>query len=123
MEAAALMVEAARRAASDAGSEELLSRASSIRVTNGIWDYPNPARILADQFGADSARTDLVEVGILQSTLLADAARAIADGSEDISLVVGGEAKFRSLRSMITGEAVEDTTQAPGEKPDRFLEP
>jgi acetyl-CoA C-acetyltransferase len=123
MEAAALMVEAARRAATDAGSKELLSRASSIRVTNGIWDYPNPAKILADQFGATGARTDLAEVGILQTTLLADAAQAIAAGAEEVSLIVGGEAKFRSLRAMITGQTPEQTEQAPDELPDRFLEP
>ena len=74
-EAVALMVEAARRAAVDAGGDEILSRASSIRVTNGIWDYPNPAGILAERLGATGARTELVEVGILQTTLLADAAR------------------------------------------------
>ena len=122
-EAVALMVEAARRAASDAGSDELLSRASSIRVTNGIWDYPNPAGIIAERVGATAARTDLVEVGILQTTLLADAARAIQDGREEVSLVVGGEAKFRSLRAMITGETLEQTEQAADETPDRFLEP
>lgn len=123
LEASELMVEAARRAARDAGAEELLSRASSIRVTNGIWDYPNPARILADRFGAVDARTDLVEVGILQTTLLIDAVQAIAQGSEEVSLVVGGEAKFRSLRAMITGQTPPQTIQAPEEAPDRFLEP
>jgi acetyl-CoA C-acetyltransferase len=64
LEAIALMEQAVRRAAADAGSDELLRRASSIRVTNGIWDYPDPGRILAERVGATSARTDLVEVGV-----------------------------------------------------------
>ncbi len=122
-EAVALMVEAARRAAADAGGEEILSRASSIRVTNGIWDYPNPAGILAERLGATEARTELVEVGILQTTLLADAAREIQNGSEEVSLIVGGEAKFRSLRAMITGQTPEQTEQSAEDAPDRFREP
>ena len=123
LEAVGLMEGALRRAAADAGTDELLRRASSIRVTNGIWDYPDPGRILAERVGATRARTDLVEVGILQTTLLGDAARAIAAGEEKVVVVVGGEAKFRSLRAAITDTQLENTSQPQGTKPDRFLEP
>lgn len=123
LEAIALMEGALRRAAADAGTDELLRRASSIRVTNGIWDYPDPGRILAQRVGASGARTDLAEVGILQTTLLGDAARAIAAGEEEVVVIVGGEAKFRSLRAAITSTSLEDTGQPEGTAPDRFLEP
>lgn len=123
LEAVALMEAAARNAARDAGTEELLAQVSCIRVTNGIWDYPDPARILADRLGAADARSELIEVGILQTTVLAEAAARIAAGEDSVVLVVGGEAKYRSLRAAITGTTPPATEQPAGTAPDRFVEP
>lgn len=121
-EAYELMVDAIEEAARDAGNRELLTRADSIRVPRGFWQYPDPGRLVADQVGAKNARTTLAEIGVLQQTLLSDACRAIANGEEEVALVVGGEAKYRELRGRIEGVEVEETSQDEAE-PDQLLVP
>jgi acetyl-CoA C-acetyltransferase len=121
-EAFELMVAALEAAALDAGSRDLLAEASSIRVPRGFWKYSDPGRLVAEPIGAHRARTVLAEIGVLQQTLLSDACRAIAAGEEEVALVTGGEAKYRELRSRITGVAVSETAQA-DVAPDVKLEP
>jgi acetyl-CoA C-acetyltransferase len=65
----------------------------------------------------------IAELGVLQSTPFTRACRAIAAGDLDVALVVGGEAKFRDLRSHITGVAVHDTLQADDVAPDERIVP
>jgi acetyl-CoA C-acetyltransferase len=120
-EALELMVAALEAAADDAGSRRLLAEASSIRVPRGFWQYSDPGRLVAGRIGADRARTLLAEIGILQQTLLSDACCAIAAGEEEVALVTGGEARYRDLRSRITGVEVSETTQD-GVAPDAKLE-
>ena len=122
LEPVELMIAALERAADDAGSRALLTRANSIRVPRGFWDYSDPGRIIAARFGATAARTQLAEIGVLQTTLLGGAAAAIAAGEADVVLVAGGEAKYRSLRAQITGRAAAATAQA-GVAPDEVLRP
>ena len=45
------MVRAVRRAAADAGSETLLADIESISVPQGMWEYRNPGRLIADALG------------------------------------------------------------------------
>ncbi|MCP3939794.1 MAG: hypothetical protein GY708_31010, partial [Actinomycetia bacterium] len=59
VEAVELMARACELAALDAGSAQLLSSASTIAVVKGAWKYSDPARLLADRFGASDARTVL----------------------------------------------------------------
>ena len=75
-------VRAARR--EDAGSKVLLEQADSIWAPRGFWAYSDPGRILAERFGAASARSrSSAEIGILQTSVLGRAARAIAAGDAD----------------------------------------
>lgn len=117
-----LMIEAVERAADDAGSRELLSRANVIRVPKGFPPYPDPGRLIAERVGATSARTELAEIGILQTTLFGRTAQAIASGEEEIAIIAGGEGKFRALRAQIAGAepSYQEQTDA---KPDVLLEP
>ncbi len=117
-----LMALALERAADDAGSGELLARADAIRVPRGFWDYPDPGRALADRFGAKRARTQVSEIGILQTTLFGHACRDIASGDADVVIVAGGEAKQRALRAQIAGIEA-STTPQPGVTPDEVLRP
>ncbi len=117
-----LMIDALCRAAADAGSAELLTQADSIRVPRGFWEYSDPGRLIARRVGASAARTELMEIGVLQTTLLGAAAQAIAEGREHIALIAGGEAKYRSLRAQITGVAAPVTSQH-DEAPDRVWQP
>jgi acetyl-CoA C-acetyltransferase len=117
----ALMAEALERAADDAGSRALLARADSIRIPRGFWDYPDPARALAERFGA-RARTCVAEIGVLQTTLLGAAARDVAEGRADVVLVAGGEARHRAQRAQQLGVPA-PLTRLPDRAPDEVLRP
>ena len=100
-EAIGLMIDAVRAAGCDAGNEKLLTHVQRIYVPQGLWSYTDPARLIADNIGAPSAVTVLAQIGILQQTLIGDDCERIACGDIDCALVVGGEAKFRSLQAGI----------------------
>jgi acetyl-CoA C-acetyltransferase len=110
-EAYQLMVEAARGAADDAGSADLLRQLDSISVTQGLWHYTNPGKLVADALGCQSARSIVAGLGVLQLTPLSDLCRAIAAGEQEVGLVTGGEARYRQLRSAITQTPISDTEQ------------
>ena len=122
LEPVELMMMALEHAAADAGSRALLAQADSIRVPRGFWDYPDPGRLIAARFGAAAARTELAEIGILQTTPFGEAAQAIASGAEEVVLIAGGEAKYRSLRAHLAGVPAALTPQS-GVAPDRVLRP
>ncbi len=92
-EPVALMAAAASAAADDAGARSLLGAIDRIAVPQGTWSYPDPARLVAEAVGAKDARTTLAEIGVPQQTLVTQALSSIAEGSSDVTLVVGGEAR------------------------------
>jgi acetyl-CoA C-acetyltransferase len=122
LDAVELMIDAAARAGLDAGAPELLGRAASVRVPRGLWSWPDPARLVAAAVGAADARTEVAEIGILQTTLFGRAAEAIAHGEEDVVLVVGGEARHREISAARAGVPLGATPQGPAE-PDTVLRP
>jgi acetyl-CoA C-acetyltransferase len=122
LEAVDLMVAAAESAAKDAGAPSLLARVGLVLVPKGIWGYPDPGRLVADRIGAPRARTVLTEIGVLQTTLLARAATAVAIGEVDVALVVGAEAKHRAKVAARAGEVAAETAQ-PGATPGELLRP
>lgn len=106
-----LMVKAVRNAADDAGSPKLLKLLDSISVQQGMWEYSNPAKLIADDIGCSSARSILADLGVLQLTPLFDLCNAIAAGEQQLGVVTGGEAKYRDLRGKITGQEVTNISQ------------
>ncbi len=119
VEAAALMAEAVRAAAVDAGAPGLVDRIELVLVPEGTWGYTDPGRLVG---APATARTVRAEIGVLQQTLLTRAASTIAAGDADVVLVCGGETKHRALRSAITGVPAPETDQA-GVEPDEVLRP
>src|SRR5437660_556545 len=109
-----LMLRAVRRRGADAGSETVLAQIESISVPQGMWEYRNPGRLIADTLGCPSARSILSDLGVLQLSLLSDLCRAIAAGEQHVGVITGGEAKFRELRGAITGQPVANTEQPQG---------
>jgi acetyl-CoA C-acetyltransferase len=93
-EATELMTWALQEAAWDAGAPEILGEIDRLAVPQGSWDYPDPGRLVADGVGGSEARTHLVELGIPQQSLINEALAAILDGSSEVAVVVGGEAKL-----------------------------
>ncbi len=117
-EAYQLMVEAAQAAADDAGTRALLPQIESIAVTQGIWIYPDPGRLIAEALGCPTAHRTVAGLGVLQMTPFDDLCRAIAAGEQEVGLVTGGEAKYRSLRGSMTQTPVPDTEQDASQQPD-----
>jgi acetyl-CoA C-acetyltransferase len=116
-EATELMIRALVAAGSDAGAAEILERVDRIAVPQGSWSYPDPGRLVADGVGASRARTHLVELGIPQQSLLNDALAAIASGTSEVAVVVGGEAKRWARDAARSGVPAAETEQ-PGASPD-----
>src|SRR6185295_12535744 len=88
-----------------------LKKIESISVPQGMWQYRNPGKLIADVLGCPTAKSVIADLGVLQLTLLSDACRAVAAGQQGVSVITGGEAQFRELRSMITQQPVSDTRQ------------
>lgn len=95
------------RRALDAAADEvpgLRDRIDRIAVPHGRWDYGDPGRLLSPR-----ATTVLAEVGVLQHTLIGEAAELIARGEIAVAAVVGGDAGYRSARAARAGIEVADT--------------
>ena len=107
VEAAVLMQRALENAADDAGSRAILHNADALLIPQGTWPYANPGSIVAPW--NPHLRTTVADLGVLQQTLLSRACSMVADGSADVVLVCGGEAKYRALRGQITGVAPADS--------------
>lgn len=122
LEPVALMEQALRDAATDAGCPELLTRADEILVPKSLWGYSDPGRLLADAFGAQSASTLLAEFGVLQQSLLTRACQRIVAGETQVVLVTGGEARYRALCAGKAGGEAAETPQVSIE-PDVTLRP
>jgi acetyl-CoA C-acetyltransferase len=100
-----LMIEAARSAAADAGSERLLARVGWIGVAGGYWRYRNPGQLVGQALGCPDATTALSSIsGDAPQVMVGRAADLISNGHVDVALVVGGEARYTSQRLKRAGE-------------------
>src|SRR5687768_3882188 len=88
----ALMEDALRAAAEDAGARGLLSRADALYVIRGIWPYRNPAAVLAERLGNGACTTFGTPFGgnLVQASVH-HAALRIARGESEIALLTGAE--------------------------------
>lgn len=118
VDAVGLMAEACRAAEQASGASGLLAQADLVVVPRGSWRYPDPARLVADGVGAANVRTEIVEIGVLQTTVLSRALEAVATGGTEVALVVGGEALDRRRVARRQGrrasERVQDPSVVPG---------
>jgi acetyl-CoA C-acetyltransferase len=116
----ALMEDALRAAAEDAGAPQLLAQADSIAVCQGLTPYANPAAWLAARFGA-RAESVLGQIsGTTSQQFVSDAARAIASGTRDVVLIAGGEAEHSARRARRAG-AEPPRSRADGPPVDRTV--
>ena len=123
LEPVSLMEHALRVAAADAGTDALLTRADEILVPNSLWGYRDPARILADRLGAQSAKTLLADFGILQQSLINRACQRILAGKAQVVLIAGGEARYREQCAARAGDQVDRVQEGDDIEPDITLRP
>ncbi len=98
----AMMVEAARRAAEDAGGDaRLLTRLDSVAVVNILsWHYANPPACLAERLGARPGHLVYTSVGgNTPQTLVNATAAEIAAGRVRLALLAGAEALYTLVRA------------------------
>ncbi len=117
-----LMTAALKNAAEQAGISAQLSALQQIMVPQGLWPYGDPAKLIANNVGANQAKTLFAKIGVSQQTLLTRACLDIQTGKADMIAVVGGEAKYRALRAAIAQQDLPDTHQAECDA-DTVLEP
>ena len=120
----ALMIEALKAAALDAGCPALLKSASSIRVVRGRWPYRDPAKVIGAALDNPDAETCLTPFGgnFVQSTVN-QTALDIQAGRQDIVLITGAECGNTQAKAHRAGMNLRtdlDWLEAPG-TPDRML--
>ena len=118
----ALMIDAVNAALKDSQAPTIAKQIDHICVPKGMWQYTNPAALIAEAIGANNAVTEFCDFGILQQTNLGQACQKIAASDIEVALVVGGEAKYRQLQAMIQNVEVSETQQHDSQ-PDSFLQP
>ena len=117
-----LMAQAVECALEDAGAPELVKRADTFRVIRGAWRYEDPARVLAERFGASRAKTMRTPFGgNYVQVCVNHAARAIAEGREQVVVIAGAENGRSNAAAKRAGIKL-PVTDAPGE-PDLELAP
>lgn len=103
------MLEAAGAALAGAGGEgELGALIGEVLVPHGTWPEADPGRAVAEALGASGATSVMGELGVLQHSLMARAARAVADGSVTAALVIGGENRWSGVVAGKAGTVVPD---------------
>ena len=116
----ALMADAVRAAADDAGSRALLSRADFVLVSRGMWRYTDPGRAIAQQVGCAGARTGLTHYGgNYVQTAVSKISLDIQRGAIDVAIVAGAECGRTWARLSKQGKAT-GWSEAPG-TPDEVI--
>lgn len=93
-----MMLTACREAAEDCGAN-LLEKVQSVRVINGMWNYENPAKYVAEQIGAPLAKTvGTLFGGNYNQVMVNDTAETILRGDLDLVLITGAEVGYSSSK-------------------------
>jgi acetyl-CoA C-acetyltransferase len=116
----ALMIDAVRAAAQDAGTEGLIDAATSVRVIRGLWPYKNPAGVIASTLGIPNAETVMSQYGgnFVQS-VVNSTALDIQAGKHEVVIITGAECGYSQARARKQGFRLE-WQEAPG-VPDRMI--
>jgi acetyl-CoA C-acetyltransferase len=109
-----LMLQAVQRAEADCGASAL-AQVQSVRVINGMWQYDNPARYIAEKIGASSAQTvGTLFGGNYNQVMVNDTAETILRGDLDLVLITGAEAGYTGAKLHKAGTR-QTFTPTPGE--------
>ncbi|MDA1301821.1 MAG: acetyl-CoA acetyltransferase [Proteobacteria bacterium] len=104
-----MMLQAARQAETDSGAR-VLPQVQSVRVINGLWQYDNPAKYLAEKIGASGAQTvGTLFGGNYNQVMVNDTAETILRGELDLVLITGAEAGYAGAKLRKAGRQLEYT--------------
>ena len=108
-EALILMDKAFKKAIVDCTNNDITKYINEVRVPKGFWRYRDPGKWVAENNKIKSVKTTVTKVGILQQNLINTACDKIQNGEIKASLILGGESRFKILRSSIENKEYIET--------------
>jgi acetyl-CoA C-acetyltransferase len=119
-EALFLMDEAVKEALSDSGNKSIKDHIDEIRIPKGFWRYRDPGKWIAKNNDFKRIPTTYVtKIGVLQQNLINEACLKIENGEINASIILGGEARYKQLRSVIEKKEYFETKL--DENPDFYI--
>tara|TARA_Y100000741_G_scaffold212468_1_gene161825 strand:- start:221 stop:1675 length:1455 start_codon:yes stop_codon:yes gene_type:complete len=119
-EALLLMDQAVKEALSDSGNKLVKDHIDEIRIPKGFWRYRDPGKWIAKNNDFKSTPTTYVtKIGVLQQNLINEACLKIENGEINASIILGGEARYKQLRSVIEKKEYFETKL--DENPDFYI--
>ena len=104
-----LMDSAAKAAIRDTGNSLITDFIDEIRIPKGFWKYRDPGKWIAKNNNFKNVPTTYVtKIGILQQNLINEACLKIQNGEVDSVMILGGEARYKILRSIIENRSYEE---------------
>ena len=100
-EALVLMDKSLKEAIIDCTNNNITKYIDEVRIPKGFWRYRDPGKWIAEKNNIKSVKTIVSKVGILQQNLINTACNKIYSGEIKASLILGGESRFKILRSSI----------------------
>ena len=102
-----LMLNVLHAAASDTGNPSILKQVRSIRVSQGQWQYGNPARYLADELGLNGVETGKTVFGGngVQTTLNLSCLD-IQQGKFNVIAMTGAECGYSQANARRSGQSL-----------------
>ena len=109
-EALVLMDKAVKEAISDSGNVLIKDHIDEIRIPKGFWKYRDPGKWIAKNNNFKiTPTTYITKIGVLQQNLINEACLKIENGEINASIVLGGEARYKLLRSLIEKKDYSET--------------
>ena len=102
-----LMLDAVRAAAIDTGNPSIIKRVRSVRVSQGQWQYRNPAKYLAEELslnGVESGKTVFGGNGV--QTTLNLSCLDIQSGKFEVIALTGAECGYSQANARRAGQAL-----------------
>ena len=119
-EALLLMDQAVKEALSDSGNKSVKNYINEIRIPKGFWRYRDPGKWIAKNNDFQGIPTTYVtKIGVLQQNLINEACLKIENGEINASIILGGEARYKQLRSVIEKKEYFETKL--DENPDFYI--
>jgi len=119
-EALFLMDQAVKEALSDSGNKLVKDHIDEIRIPKGFWRYRDPGKWIAKNNDFKNIPTTYVtKIGVLQQNLINEACLKIEKGEINASIILGGEARYKQLRSLIEKKEYFETKL--DENPDFYI--
>ena len=119
-EALVLMDKAVKEAISDSGNVLIKDHIDEIRIPKGFWKYRDPGKWIAKNNNFKiTPTTYITKIGVLQQNLINEACLKIENGEINASIVLGGEARYKLLRSLIEKKDYSETEL--NENPDFYV--